>query len=537
MSGEAEWPEIPAARLDSGLAIWREPHRWRVGEADARAALCAAAERLGSREAAAARRLLFEHNVAAGRLLARQLDAAHPGGDHAPCCLWLTWRASRATGRTAGTALDAAAASASVATALELAAVAAERETRTRTRPPHQVTLRERQNAYRGLRAAVWALATTLRSTAQIAMLNPFDVLACFPGEPAGSRETWAADAGGAGHEGLHDEAAVQRVQASFPAQQSPPCLRDEDVFADLGFMGSPEKLVAPRSRDAIARLERQDRARLGYLEVLANPLPLTPVPADLEARFDGLRAEFPNMSAAIDRLRDEVRLRAATGTPALSLRPLLLVGAPGVGKTRFARRLAAVLDLCFAGTSLAGVSDSRALEGTAKGWGSAHPCWPLDEVATLGVANPLLCVDEVDKCVREGRNGDPLAALLGFLEPGSAATHRDPVLGAPCDLSAVSWILTANDGSRLPGALLSRLRVVEVGPPPMQAFGAILAAIRSDLAAELGCPPEILPVLEDADLDWLEGRWRASQSPRILRKLVERLLGAAAARRPPQLN
>ena len=43
MSGEAEWPEIPAARLDSGLAIWREPHRWRVGEADARAALCAAA--------------------------------------------------------------------------------------------------------------------------------------------------------------------------------------------------------------------------------------------------------------------------------------------------------------------------------------------------------------------------------------------------------------------------------------------------------------------------------------------------------------
>src|SRR4051794_37244173 len=94
MSGEAEWPEIPAARLDSGLAIWREPHRWQEGEADARAALCAAAERLGSREAAAARRLLFEHDFAAGRLVARQLDAAHPGGDHAPCCLWLTWRAA-----------------------------------------------------------------------------------------------------------------------------------------------------------------------------------------------------------------------------------------------------------------------------------------------------------------------------------------------------------------------------------------------------------------------------------------------------------
>ncbi|MFC0385142.1 AAA family ATPase [Muricoccus vinaceus] len=242
-------------------------------------------------------------------------------------------------------------------------------------------------------------------------------------------------------------------------------------------------------------------------------------------------------MSAAIARLRDEVRLRIATGTPALSLRPLLLVGPPGVGKTRFARRLASALDLRFAGMSLAGVSDSRALEGTAKGWGSAHPCWPLEEIATLRVGNPLLCVDEVDKCGRDGRNGDPLAVLLGFLEPGSAAVHRDPVLGAPCDLSVISWILTANDATRLPGALLSRLRVVEVEPPPAGAFRTILAAIQGDLAEELGCPPEFLPRLEDADLDWLEGRWRASRSPRILRKLTERLLGAAAARCPLVLN
>ena len=72
-----------------------------------------------------------------------------------------------------------------------------------------------------------------------------------------------------------------------------------------------------------------------------------------------------------------------------------------------------------------------------------------------------------------------------------------------------------------------------------MQAFGAIMAAIRSDLAGELGCPTGgiLPPMLEDVDLDWLEGRWRASQSPRILRKLVERLLGAAAARRPARMN
>lgn len=311
----------------------------------------------------------------------------------------------------------------------------------------------------------------------------------------------------------------------------------DDEDFAVFDDVESAGMVVAPRARDALARLERQDRARLGYLEVLVHPVRISPVPTDFEARLDGLEAEFANMSAVVARLRDEVRLRAVTGAPVLLLRPLLLVGPPGVGKTRFARRLAETPGLAFAAMSLAGVSDSRALEGTARGWGSSHPCWPLDEIATLAAGNPLLCVDEVDKCDRAGRNGDPLAALLGFLEPGSAARHRDPVPGAPCDLSAISWVLTANDPSRLPGALLSRLRMVEVGPPPAAAFRTILAAIRYDLAAELGCAPEFLPELGSADLEWLEHRWCAAQSPRLLRKLVERMLGAAAARRPVWLN
>jgi hypothetical protein len=261
---------------------------------------------------------------------------------------------------------------------------------------------------------------------------------------------------------------------------------------------------VAPRARKAVAQLERSERMRLAHLETLADPMPLVPVPADFEARFDRLGAEFPNAAAAVARLRDEARLRAAAGGRALSFRPLLLAGPPGVGKSRFARRLAAALGLPSAATSLAGASDSRELEGTARGWATAQPCWALDQVAALRVANPLLVVDEVDKAARGGRNGDPLLALLPFLEPGTAAAHRDPVLGAPCDLSAVSWVL---------------------------------AAVRGDLAVELGCALEMLPMLEGADLAWLEGRWRETRSARVLRKVYERLLAAAAARRPARLN
>ncbi len=544
MSGVAGPVEVLPAPPGSGLATWREPPRWRAGEEDARAAVHAAAEELGAEAAAAARRLLAGRDAAAGRLLARRLEAAHPGGDHAPCCLWLVWRAVRAEAPGAGAAApDAGHAGAELAAALELAAVAAAREARARPGAGRAAALGERARARRGVRAARRALAAALRSCVRLASTDPFAVCGGVAGRLGDAQEAMASHAcGGTGRDSRrHGPAAARQASrhgmAPDSAPPGTPPAPGGDAPSVPGRSGGAMVTVAPRARKAVAQLERSERMRLAHLETLADPMPLVPVPADFEARFDRLGAEFPNAAAAVARLRDEARLRAAAGGRALSFRPLLLAGPPGVGKSRFARRLAAALGLPSAATSLAGASDSRELEGTARGWATAQPCWALDQVAALRVANPLLVVDEVDKAARGGRNGDPLLALLPFLEPGTAAAHRDPVLGAPCDVSAVSWVLAANDASRLPGPLLSRVRVVEMGPLPAGAFAAVLAAVRGDLAVELGCAPEMLPMLEGADLAWLEGRWRETRSARVLRKVYERLLAAAAARRPGRLN
>lgn len=296
-----------------------------------------------------------------------------------------------------------------------------------------------------------------------------------------------------------------------------------------------PSLVVAPGAEGAIKRLGTQDRNRLGAFKRLAEPIGLPEVPGREagEAALLALRSEMPNFAAAVERVRHELALLRHVGADSLRLRPMLLVGPPGVGKSRFGRRLAAALGFHYGAFSLAGASDNRALEGTSAGWSTAAPSWPLAEIERLGTAGPLLLADEVDKVRTDGRNGDPLQTLLDWLEPATARAARDPVLGAPVDLSRVSWLLCANDAGRLPGPLLGRLSVVRVDEPPVEAFSAVLRGVLTDLADDFGARPAMLPALEEAEVDWLEAQWRRSRTPRTLRKLTERLL-ALAAERPP---
>ena len=77
------------------------------------------------------------------------------------------------------------------------------------------------------------------------------------------------------------------------------------------------------------------DNAFLGPLKgVINTPLPLVQVPPLQEVRST-LLFEFPYATDVID-----FALADLVGRVTIHLRPLLLVGDPGGGKTRFARRL-----------------------------------------------------------------------------------------------------------------------------------------------------------------------------------------------------
>lgn len=80
----------------------------------------------------------------------------------------------------------------------------------------------------------------------------------------------------------------------------------------------------------------------------LAKPIPLA-APEHPDEIISALQREFPWMSSAIDHVRMDLALtQFRPGGGWFHLRPMLLVGPPGCGKTRFARRLAELAGVYF---------------------------------------------------------------------------------------------------------------------------------------------------------------------------------------------
>src|SRR3546814_4560785 len=65
---------------------------------------------------------------------------------------------------------------------------------------------------------------------------------------------------------------------------------------------------------------------------------------------------------------------RRRHGVIRLGLAPVVLVGPPGTGKTRFAQRLSDLLGTPNTVINLAGMSDVKVLKGVTRGWASNRP-------------------------------------------------------------------------------------------------------------------------------------------------------------------
>jgi len=272
------------------------------------------------------------------------------------------------------------------------------------------------------------------------------------------------------------------------------------------------------------------DRAEWDVYRPLQAPLPLRRVPRDAVARLAALGEKAPAFAAPLAEIRRALALAAHAGRPAPRLRPILLVGPPGVGKTWFARRVAQALELPFSSLNLGGATDNRSLAGTARGWSGATPAWPITEFARLGAPNPVFFLDEVEKAGgSRDSNGRAHDTLLAMIEPESAAAWFDECLRTTADLRHVLWIMAANETRGIPAPLLSRLSVHRIEPPPASAFAATLEGLRGAVAEDLGCTPADLPDLEPETLAALRRSFAGHRNLRRLRAQLEECLGLAA--------
>jgi ATP-dependent Lon protease len=225
----------------------------------------------------------------------------------------------------------------------------------------------------------------------------------------------------------------------------------------------------------------------------------------------------------------EDIKERILESLAVVKLRPdskspiILFVGAPGVGKTSLGRSIARALGREFERISLGGVRDEAELRGHRRTYVGAMPGRLIQTLRRVGVNNPVIMLDEIDKMGNDFR-GDPAAALLEILDPQQNNTFRDHYLDLPFDLSKVFFIATANQLGPIPMPLRDRMEIIQLaGYSDMEKLNIAKEYLVPRQVKENGLQPDQFEI-EDAAINLLTSRYTREAGVRQLERTVGNL-------------
>ena len=244
--------------------------------------------------------------------------------------------------------------------------------------------------------------------------------------------------------------------------------------FRDVYEVGAVERALQelpPTANEALRALYEK-MVRLGGQRFTVKPSGLP----DMQPLFDAL----PNFAAVLEDIRKHLAL-CVDSEDSVELPPMLLLGAPGIGKTHFARQVAQLLGTGFGFVPMSSLTAGWVLSGASSQWKNAKPGKVFDTFLNGEYANPVIVVDELDKTSGDTQY-DPLGALYELLEAETATRFVDEFVEVPIDASGAVWLATANDAARIPEPLLDRLTVYEIDAPDAEGSARIAAIIYGEV-------------------------------------------------------
>lgn len=226
----------------------------------------------------------------------------------------------------------------------------------------------------------------------------------------------------------------------------------------------------------------------------------------DIDTVYNELSGKFPWAENIIEIICGQLAITKYdnNNNGFTKLPSLLLQGNPGCGKTYLLTEITKLIELPFALIPCGGSADSGGLLPVARGWATSRACGPVQTILACKKANPVIILDELEKSSVNGNNktGSLPSALLSMMT--GDGIYYDSCLQANVNLSAISFVGTANSLDGLPEALVDRFMTLTMSTPKEEHFNAIIENIVESENKKLKLYSKKLPNLEDWELDTL---------------------------------
>ncbi|CAH1680395.1 ATPase family associated with various cellular activities (AAA) [Hyphomicrobiales bacterium] len=311
------------------------------------------------------------------------------------------------------------------------------------------------------------------------------------------------------------------------PPVPRPPQAGDIEIY-DVAVLarrlGGDDSFVGDSGNDEDAARMRQTKLWRRLFDDPRGPWrKLVRPDAAMIERLRGLDAICPHFREVTAWIVRAAGLALATGTP-LRLDPAVVLGPPGIGKTFYARKLAAVLAIPSEIIAMNLMTDRGSVfTGLTPVWRASAPGKVTQLLLDSDYASPLIIIDEIEKASPLNPRETPENVLHSLFERENAVRFVDEFVDIPVRADHIFWFATANSLDPLPASIVDRLIVFQVEPAP-----ADMLAIQKSIFREAN----LRAGDSFAEPDETLFRAAARHNPRLLSRLWDVAMGFACAER-----